>query len=432
MMNIQTLKSTIFLIGLMLFSLPISATTSSGERLFEDGMCLQVKFNQGQPLKDLEMVKALGVKWVRESLPWASLEKKKGVYEPFPDNFKKRLDFYKANDVGVIFVLAYDNWAAYPNSPDNIAASVDPVAFAKYAEYIAREFKKYGVRFVIELWNEPHGKGHKLRDKFGGNWNGKPPSPWLDHYVLMVNEAVKRIKAFDSSVKVISDDDMWVLHYHFLEKGLNKELDGFAVHPYNGGGPPEMTAAKYNSDWTRPYQVVDMDQSFESAVRRLKAQALKKMGKTPTIWSTEWGWRVGEKAWSGGAMSEEIIAAYLPRAYILAESAGVESTCWFSSQDRGDGAFGLKTNDGRLRPAYHAYIKLSQTLAKTTFKCELKQADGSKTKRAFAFSKSSGSLEGDTEAQWVIASWDASGSASAEESVIYTQKKGSEFTPVCK
>lgn len=432
MINIQTLKNAVLLIGLMLLSLPAGAATVNGERLFEDGMCLQVKFNQGQPLQDLSMVKALGVKWVRESLPWASLEKTKGVYEPFPDNFKKRLDFYKTNDVGVIFVLAYDNYAAYPNTPEDLAASVNPTAFAKYAEYVAREFKKYGVRYVIELWNEPHGKGHKLRDKFGGNWNGKPPSPWLDHYVLMVNEAVKRIKAFDSTAKVVSDDDMWVLHYHFLEKGLNRELDGFAVHPYNGGGPPEKTAAKYNSDWTRPYHVVDMDQSFESAVRRIKEQGLKKMGKTPTIWSTEWGWRVGEKAWSGGTMSEEKIAAYLPRAYILAESAGVESTCWFSSQDRADGAFGLKTNDGRHRPAYDAYIKLSQTLAKTTFKCELKQADGNKTKRAFVFSKTADAAKGDGEAPWVIASWDTAGATLAEENVIYTEKKGSEFTPMCK
>lgn len=423
------LKKFYFLFCLIVLNMLAQTAYARQERLFESGMCLQVKFNQGQPLQDLSMVKALGVKWVRESIAWAKLEKTKGVYEPFPEDFKKRLHFYKENDVGVVFVLAYDNYAAYPNTPQDLAASVNPMAFAKYAEYIARELKKYGVRYVIELWNEPHGKGHKLRDKFGGNWNGKPPSPWLDHYVLMVNEAVKRIKAYDSSVKVISDDDMWVLHYHFLEKGLHKELDGFAIHPYNGGKPPEMTAAKYNSDWTRPYQVVDMDQSFESAVRRLKEQGLKKMGKTPTIWSTEWGWRVGESS-STGPMTEATIAAYLPRAYILAESAEVESTCWFSSQDRADGAFGLKTNDGRYRPAYDAYLKLSQTLAKTSFKCELKSPDGSTTKRAFAFQKSTDNPSNAT--GWVIASWDTAGQTVSDETVVYTEKNGAEFTPECK
>lgn len=399
-----------------------SATERDSPRLFEDTMCLGVKFSQGQPLHDLEMLKELGVKWVREEIAWSAIEPRKGVYKPLPESLKTRLNFYRANDIGVIFIMAYENGVAYPNKPDAPHDFVNPVAFGRYSAYMARQLKASGVRFVVELWNEPHNSTFAKKVHLGGNWQGAPPSPWVDHYVKMVAEAVKRVKALDASIPVITNDDMWVVHYHFLEKGLPKELDGFAVHPYTGGGPPEHTAVKYDTDWTRPYQVVDQDQSFESAVRRLKEQGVKKMGKTPQVWVTEWGWRVGERSPSG-AMSESKIALYLPRAFILAANANVDGMCWFSSMDGPDGPMGLKTNDGRKRPAYDAFVKMSQMLARTTFTCELNQELNS-TKRAFAFKNTD---SGD----WVIASWDTNGKSFYDESVEYSKQSSSE-DPSCK
>lgn len=398
------------------------ANPNENERLFGDSMCLGVKFSQGQPLHDLEMVKELGVKWVREEIAWSAIEQRKGVYNPLPESLKTRLNFYRANDIGVIFIMAYENGVAYPNKYDAPNDFVNPVAFGRYTAYMARQLKALGVRFVVELWNEPHNSAFAKKEHLGGNWQGAPPSPWVDHYTKMVEEAVKRIKAVDPSIPVITDDDMWVVHYHFLEKGLPKALDGFAVHPYTGGGPPELTAVYHDTDWTRPYQVVDQDRSFESAVRRLKEQGLKKMGKIPGIWVTEWGWRVGEHS-SNGPLSESKIAIYLPRAFILAANAHVEGMCWFSSMDGPDGPMGLKTNDGRKRPAYDAFLKMSQTLSKTRFSCELKQEINS-TRRAFAF-------KNDNSDDWVIASWDTKGKSFYDEAVEYT-KQNSSYEPTCK
>src|SRR5690606_22611445 len=99
--------------------------------------------------------------------------------------------------------------------------------------HVARELKKAGVRFVLEVWNEPH--NFQIRPTVGGEWNGRPPSPWIEHYLKMVRETVERVKEFDQEIKILSDEDMWVLHYWFLEGGLPSALDGFAFHPYVPG-----------------------------------------------------------------------------------------------------------------------------------------------------------------------------------------------------
>ncbi len=393
----------LFALILMLFQQQALAETERA-RLFEDGMCLQVKFAQGQPLQDLQMVKELGVKWVREEIAWSAIEQQPGVYSLFPDALNLRLDFYQKNKISVIFIMAYENSVAYPNSNESPNHFVNEVAFGNYVAYMATQLSASGVHFAIELWNEPHNSAFAQSEHFGGNWQGAPPSLWVDHYVKMANEAVKRVKAIDPTIKMMTNDDMWVVHYHFLEKGLPQALDGFSVHPYTGGSPPELAAVKFDTDWTRPYQVVDQDQSFESAVRRLKEQGLKKLGKKPTIWVTEWGWRVGGGS-PTGALTESRIAEYLPRAFILAANAGVESMCWFSSMDGPDGPMGLKTNDGRKRPAYGAFLKLSRTLGKTKFICELKQPDNKKNIRSFAFRKEK-SVETKRQQEIVIASWD--------------------------
>lgn len=417
-------KKLYLLLALILFNahfLIASAKESESRFLFEDTICLGVKFYQGQPLHDLEMLKELGVKWVREGVHWADIEQRKGVYNPLPDSLKTRLNFYRANNIGIIYLMVYENAVAYPNTPDSPNEFVNELAYGRYVAHMARELKASGVKFAIELWNEPHNSKFAQKDHFGGNWQGAPPSPWVDHYVKMVAEAVKRVKAVDPTIEIMTNDDMWIVHYHFLEKGLPNALDGFSVHPYSP--TPEITAVAFDTDWTRPYQVVDQNRSFESAVRRLKEQGLKKMNKVPKVWVTEWGWPVGGKA-ENGLLSESKVGLYLPRAFIIAANAGVEKMCWFSAIDGPDGPMGLKTNDGRQRPAYAAFAKMSQMLAKTEFICELQQDTPNSTKRAFTFKNQD---SGD----WTIASWDTKGKSFYDEAVEY-KKKSASYEPTCK
>ncbi len=217
--------------------------------------------------------------------------------------------------------------------------------------------RESGVSFVLEVWNEPH---NTMRPVFGGEWNAKPPSPWVDHYVKLVAETVKQAKSVDPRIRILTDDDMWIIHYWFLEAGLPRNLDGFAVHPYAPRGP-EKAAVDSNTDWCLPFHVVDDQSSFASGVQYLRNQGRTKLGRSPEIWVTEWGWKIGEKT-PRGPVTEEMLAALLPRAFITAASAGVEAMLWFSAQDTVDGEMGLSDNTGRRRMSYFAFRALSQQL----------------------------------------------------------------------
>jgi hypothetical protein len=337
-----------------------TALSHATKRKFGEIIGLQVKFAQGQPQADLASLEELGVRWVRDYVSWTELEPTPGQYREFPPAFKARLAYYKQHDIGVVLLLGLANRVAYPPTPEQPYRSVDPQAFARYAVQAARMMRESGVRFVLEIWNEPH---NTLRPLVGGSWNGKPPAPWLDHYVKIVTETVRQVKAFDPSIKLLDDDDMWIVHYWFLEAGLPRELDGFAFHPYSGKHAvgPEVAAVDRMTDWLKPFTVVGSDRSFHSAVHLLREQGKAKLGRTPEMWITEWGWQVGETIPQGTA-TEDIIATFVPRAFIAAEAAGVQVMCWFSAQDSVDGAMGLTANDGRRRKSYYAFKTMSEQL----------------------------------------------------------------------
>ncbi len=335
----------------------VAVPPARAARPFRDLVGINVKFAQGEPPADLPLLRQLGVRWVRDSVDWKTLEPMAGRYVPFPRAFQQRLDYYKANDIGLVFGLWYDNTAAYPNNPADPARSTDPAAYGRYAAEIARRLKASGVRFVIELYNEPHNSLKWI----GGTWNGKPPCAWLDRYVAMVSQATK---AVDPSVRLLVCDDMWIIHYWFLEKGLPPTIAGLGIHPYVKGAP-ERSAVDQDTDWVRPFDVVDADGSFRSAVDRLRDHAAAKLGRTPAIWLTEWGWEDGGMM-GDRKITEDTIAAFIPRAYLAALDAGVENLCWFSLRDSVDGPMGLTRNDGTHRRSFDAFATMTATLGDCT------------------------------------------------------------------
>jgi len=78
---------------------------------------------------------------------------------------------------------------------------------------------------------------------------------------------------------------------------------------------------------------------------------------------------------------------------------------------------GLKTNNGRLRPAYSAFLKLSKTLGKMEYKCELKHSVIGE--RRFAFNRNE---------NWIIAAWNAS----LDSAVSYQEFMSKVYLPTCK
>lgn len=338
---------------------------------------LVVKFSQGQPVQQIDHLPGLGVSWVRDSVRWDLMEPKAGAYQPFPPAFQQRLERYRQADIGVVFILAYANGRAYPKTAQDPLAPINPAALGRYAAHVSRLLQKAGVRFVIQVWNEPH--NFQVREMVGGQWNGKPPSPWVDHYVEMVREVKEALRPLVPEVKVITSEDVWVNHYWFSEhRRMPPDLDGIGLHAYANetSSGPEVVAPHSNSDWARPFQLVERDRNFPSAVRRLKNHSAshRNNGREPELWITEWGYKLQSKI-AGGTVSEELAAAFLPRAFVIAEAAGVQTLCWFSMQDAVDGPYGLIDNKGRLRPAFHAYKAMNDIVGSYVLRHRLSRVD---------------------------------------------------------
>ena len=351
-MRLKSLFITVALVSLAFAGR--AAVARDAPRTFRDLVGVNVKFSQGQPQTDLPLLSDLGVRWVRDTVDWPTLEPAAGDFGPFPDAFGERLDFYKAHGIGVVFGLWYDNPAAYPADP------TDPAAYGRHAARVARRLEASGTRFVIELYNEPHNTLKHL----GGTWNGAPPAAWLDRYVEMVRAAVRDVKAADPDAKLLAGDDMWVVDYWLLEKGLPRDLDALTIHPYVKSWP-ESAAVEQDTTWAKPFTLVDADASFRSGVRRLRERADVKLSRVPAIWITEWGWPLGEEI-HYRPMTEELLAALLPRAYLAAFDGGVETLCWFSLRDSVDGPMGLTDNDGKKRLPYTAMKVMVEQLGGAT------------------------------------------------------------------
>jgi hypothetical protein len=322
---------------------------------FGEQVGLVVHFDQGETLDHLQNLLDLGVKWVRDSEAWHVVESQPGQYA-FPDRFKQRLEFYRKHDIGILYLLIYENPVAYPDNP------VDAEAYGRYAAAVARLLKEWGGAFVLEIWNEPH--NFYLGPTLGGNWNAAPPSPWVDHYLKMVHNVVKEVKAFDPQIKLLIDEDVWVAHYWFLEHGVPAEIDGAAIHPYVHGPTlgPEISQMSFNEEFNKPFRVIDEDRSFRSIIRLLRKQYEDKLGHTPELWVTEWGYRIGQDVAGGEKVTEEIAAAFLPRVFINSVAAGIRTAMWHVSQDMGDGPWGLFQNNLQKRRTYDAYKVMTKQL----------------------------------------------------------------------
>jgi len=203
---------------------------------------LNVHFNQGETQEHLQTLLDLKIDWVRDTELWRKIELKPGEYQ-LPDTLVERLAFYKQHDIGICFGLWYSNAVAYPDDP------YSPEAYGRYAAFMAEALRDNGVRYILEIWNEPH--NFVLGPKFGGNWHGAPPSPWVDQYLKLVHAAVKAVKEKVPEAKLLINEDVISSHYWFVEAGVPKDLNGVAIHPYSHkptSGPETLVWVLSNRD----------------------------------------------------------------------------------------------------------------------------------------------------------------------------------------
>jgi hypothetical protein len=262
---------------------------------------------------------------------WSWLEPKKNEFD------FTRLDQYvalaKQKHVKVLLPLVgTPSWAsARPQerkggTPEGSAA--EPTDMDDWRNFVRAVATRYrGQIEAYEIWNEPN------EDIF---WTGS-----VEQIVDMSREAFQIIKSIDPAALIVSPactvesgpqylDD-------FLKKGGGKYVDVIGYHFYTRAKPPEA--------------MIDIATRVKDI---LHANHVDK-----PVWNTESGW-ADPKPFP----SDELAAAYVARALILAWAAGVTRFYWYAWDNHAFVTLQMvEMDDMTKKPASKAYVAVQQWLA---------------------------------------------------------------------
>jgi hypothetical protein len=305
--------------------------------------------NQAEAERQFATLKAGGVDWVREDLPWRLLEPVEGVFDW--ESGDALMAAAANRDMKVAGILTYSPpWASSDPSGrgDKGFPPRDTRHYARFARAVAERYGAGG-RFwrerpdldpqplrAVELWNEPN---------HHGSWR---PEPDPRAYARLASEAARAVGAVAPDVQVLMPGDVsqhradyasrpWLSAVLAAEPGLSGLIDAYTSHPYPGT----------KSDG--PYGT-DSDPRSYSRVPQIAAVAADHRATRP-IWITEIGWNADPHS---GSVNEAQQAEYI----VGAARRGVDE--WDGLVARtfiyswGYDGWGLRRADGSTRPAWDA------------------------------------------------------------------------------
>lgn len=285
--------------------------------------------------KTLEMAREAGLGWVKQLLPWETLEVRRGVFRHEGTNrstwerYDEMVAMAERRGLQIIFRLDRPPaWARgqRPNPPDG---QVPPTSLDDFGNYVAAVAEHYRgrVRFY-QIWNEPN---------LAREWGGQPPDPVA--YTELLKVAYRRIKAADPSAVVLNAplaqtyerSPRAVPDLDFLEAmyaaGAKDAFDIFFANGYGFEHPPEDPPAPDRLNFRR---VLLLRRIMERYGDGHKA-----------VWFNEFGWNAAPETFPPERLiwrrvSEEQQAEYTVRAIRQARVewpwAGVFNI-WFFRQD---------------------------------------------------------------------------------------------------
>lgn len=311
---------------------------------------------------------------------WPDLEPNKGHWQ------FERLDRYislaQEHGVGLLLPLGGSpSWAsARPEVLSNYSPgfTAEPTHIEDWRTYVTTVVTRYKGRIqAYEIWNEPNLKNF---------WTGT-----TEQMVTLTNEAAKIIHSVDPHAIVVSPSPTtgfglpWFSE--FLQAGGAQFVDVIGYHLY-----PDSAS-------TTPEELVTLVQR----IRRVMAD--HSLGNLP-LWNTESGWLKPARF-----DSDELAAAFLARAYILAWVAGVERFYWYAWDNRSMAIVTYNEENHMPTPAGYAYQIMEQWLvgarmnrctesADHTWTCELNRSG----KKEWIVWNTQGSMTFDPPAAWRVRS----------------------------
>lgn len=299
--------------------------------------------------EDLDLIKDLGVHWVRTDLPWGWVEKRRGVYDfSAHDTLVEKL---KSREMGVIFMTGYGN-EVYPGGQPPTSPEARE-AFANYAVAAARHyFESYPGRVVHEIWNEPN----------GSFWDAPTAAQKAREYGLLLFQTARRLRedpiaknATIAAPAMVAVEDFFLKDIFAQRYGTGTTslsyLDAVSFHPYRTKIPETVRTAPPNTRGSYG-GIVDVinDPTYNPTARDVK------------LIVTEWGYSThnnpGGYVRGGGPLvaSQEEQARWLVRSWLMNLLWGIPVSIWYEWKDSGrdpsdrESNFGLVRADGLRTP----------------------------------------------------------------------------------
>lgn len=312
--------------------------------------------------KILPMIAKAGIGWVRDDLYWGKIETVKGQYK-IPE--KQLLWIRAAHQHGLKLILVLNGGNKLYENPYDIEG------YSAFAAEMARQLKDDVD--CLEILNEPHNFG--FTKHYGGTWNGMESngqvSPWVGHYVTLLNKSAEAIKAANPKMKVVGLGSVAPVNFRQLAMGISPAVDGITDHPYSPRSVPELVPYAASDGILKRDGIATADErgSFSSQMQMYRALSDKHKGPRE-IWLTEWGFStyqpVAPKLFAG--YTESAQAKYIQRRMMECLGLGIEVSFLYDfkndGRDRRDAEhnFGLVDMALKPKPSFFAVQRLIQIM----------------------------------------------------------------------
>jgi hypothetical protein len=276
--------------------------------------------------KDTARMRADGFSLARTDIPWAEVERKKGVFD------FSRYDQIAANiskhGLKPLFILDYGNTLYGEETP---RSSEGIEAFVNYAVAAAQHFRRYHPMW--EIWNEPDHPAF---------WK---PAPNAEEYARLAIATARGVKQAVPDAKIVALG-LTKLDWPFMkaaaDAGLLNDIDYVSVHMYRFVRP-ETAIGDYD-------QVKQFIAGYHPSHR---------VG----VMCTEWGYPL---TYPGQDESRQ--GSYVVRCYLAGLIAGVDATFLYEWNDtpmapgQTQGHFGLHNPEGHPRLGLDEFANLTGQL----------------------------------------------------------------------
>lgn len=310
--------------------------------------------------RDLGLARDMGFRWVKQIFGWRDIELSKGQFDwSRTDRVVKQ-----AARAGVQLLIRIDHQPEWARAGCRLMGP--PQQMQDLADFVTAVATRYrGLIGAYQIWNEPN---------LAREWCDRSPEP--ARYAEMLQVSYAAIKAADPRALVISaglsptgsqppeamPDDVYLQRlYEAMGGSSDGHFDVLGVHAAGFAAPPEVSpdeaaaSSQYGGERFFTFRRVEdlraIQESFGEADKRV---AILEMGWTSDTVNPAYAWH---------AVSEEVKADYLARAYRYAQEhwqpwIGVMSTIYLCDQDwdRSDEQYWWCVNepDGSPRPAFQA------------------------------------------------------------------------------